>query len=386
MKSKNQLTVEFHENAIPSCASIELDRLYGNIFSSLPNLRFYHDGDSIHTYRVLDGARVVTLFLFRFDGGNIVVLNEGIALDDMVVQHFARDVFTRYPAAKVIRFNMVSAHIRKACSTVRIYPCADDIVLPLPTTCDAYFASLGKATRQYIKRYQKRLQADFPSLEFSVQENGNVSEQDLRRIIELNRMRMASKHAIQHLNDREAERMILLAKERGMVCAIKMHGELCAGTVNFVSGDNYFLETIGHDPSYNAYGLGTLCCYQTIRECIARGAREYHFLWGESAYKHRLGGVRRPLSRIAVYRSPAAVIRHPGLVAGMAFAGLSYRAKTRMRDSAKRNDRTGSMLRTVIDLANRFRAISAEAGCRNRPHLASPYPGVSEQSSRGSSG
>lgn len=379
MTSQNQCTVAFHENSIAPYAQHELDRLYGNIFSSLPHLNFYHRHEQIHTYSVLNGGDVVTLFLFKYDTRSIIVLNEGITVDDEDIHRFARHVFARFPAARVIRFNMVSARIQKTSLTIKVYPCADDIVLSLPQTCEAYFSILGKSTRSYIKRYQKQLRNVFPSLQFSIQINENVSEQDIRDIIKLNGMRMASKHKMQAIGHHEAERMITLTKTRGMVCLMKLNGKVCAGTVNLSAGDNYFLETIAHDPAYNAYGLGTLCCYLTICECIARGAKEYHFLWGESEYKHRLLGVRKPLYRIAVYRSPMAIVQNSGLAAGMTLGSLSYRAKLGLRERARRADMAGSVLRAVIDTANHCCSAAEKLDWRVRRSHATPELRISGQ-------
>lgn len=99
-----------------------------------------------------------------------------------------------------------------------------------------------------------------------------------------------------------------------MLSLLRLDGRICAGTINFRAGDNYFLEVIAHDPAYNDYRLGTLCCYLTICECIAREGKEYHFLWGAHDYKFRLLGVQRELDHLTIYRSRRHALLYPRTV------------------------------------------------------------------------
>jgi len=119
----------------------------------------------------------------------------------------------------------------------------------------------------------------------------------------LNRLRMASKGKESTNDDDTAQRIVQLAGECGLVGAILLDGRICAGSINYCVGTNYFLETLAHDPAYDDYRLGTLCCFLTICECIARGGNEYHFLWGQDEYKTRLLGVQRDLDDLVIYRS-----------------------------------------------------------------------------------
>jgi hypothetical protein len=114
---------------------------------------------------------------------------------------------------------------------------------------------------------------------------------------------MRGKDKDSSIDDAEIERIVRLARQCGMIGIMSLDGRICAGVINFRAGENYFLETLAHDPLYNEYRLGTLCCYLTICECIARGGNEYHFLWGHYDYKSRLLGVARDLDHVTIYRS-----------------------------------------------------------------------------------
>src|SRR5690606_22906735 len=92
-------------------------------------------------------------------------------------------------------------------------------------------------------------------------------------------------------------------------------------------GDEYYLDVLSHDSEFSDIGLGTLCCYLSVCECIRRGGRVYHFLWGRYDYKLRLGGVERPLFDVTLYRSRLPMMLRPVPVIKQAAKGHLYQMK-----------------------------------------------------------
>jgi hypothetical protein len=86
-----------------------------------------------------------------------------------------------------------------------------------------------------------------------------------------------------------------------------------------------------------AYRLGTVSCYLTICDCIRRGGKEFHFLWGRYAYKTMLEGEHRGLSRVLVYRSRSALVRHAAIAARSAVNAASHRAKYWILEPERQN-------------------------------------------------
>lgn len=115
-------------------------------------------------------------------------------------------------------------------------------------------------------------------------------------------------------------------------------GQVCAGTINYRVADNYFLQVVAHAPAYDDYGLGTLCCYLTICECIARRGDEYHFLWGRYEYKYRLLGVERDLSHLLIYRSRLHMALNGRTTLRHLYGGKMYELRDWMEQHARRID------------------------------------------------
>ncbi|HJW57287.1 MAG TPA: GNAT family N-acetyltransferase [Burkholderiaceae bacterium] len=351
------ITVAFFENAIPALVEAELIRLYASIFSSLEKFRIDAALDNVSTYVVRDKGAIVTVFLFRRERRQVAVLNEFIKLDEPEANRFARHVFTAYPEVGVIRFGPVRTAIRTLAFPHRRVNCNEDIVLSLPARAEDYLASLGRSTRQNINHYRNRIKRDFPSFAYTVQEGEQIDERQFDDIIRFSRVRIESKDKTHGFGEKEAARLLRLARTTGMLGVASIDGQPCAGAILYRVGDNFFLYVIAHDPRYNDYGMGTLCCYLTICECIARGGKEYHFLWGREEYKYRLMGVQQDFDTLTLYRSPLQLVLHARDVAKAAFKGYKRQASLWLLAPARRNSRlTQAAIKAVRALRRRRRA------------------------------
>lgn len=343
MTAWSDISIQCHENDVPAFIGPALERLYGNLFSSLTYYRAFGGADNASTYVVRDGKTIVCAWLFRRYRNSVRVINEGIHVDQDDVTRFVSTIFSRYPKVSVISFHAVRPNMVELPMPYQRFNCLEDMVLSLPGNANAYTASLGRSTRSYIHRYLNKLRRDFPSFSFRVASGAEVTEEEIRRIIGFNRARMAMKGK-ESINDEDTTRRIIgLARECGLVGMIMLDGRICAGSVNYRVGDNYFLETLAHDPDYDDYRLGTLCCYLTICECIARGGHEYHFLWGQDDYKARLLGVQRDLDDLVIYRSHWHMLLYGKLVLHHVANGFLRRMRIWAR-AKRRKDSLGGRL------------------------------------------
>jgi len=300
-----------YENEVPPFVDAELTRLYGHIYSSLPHFRIcgaLEEGAS--TYVARSGERAKVVFLFQRRGYEARVLNEGIAIGAEELQRFADYMFSTYDALDLISFHAVRPDTQGLSYPHQRFNCLEDIVLTMPPSQAAYLAGMGSSTRDYIKRYLNKVKRNCPSFCHRVYLNDEIEEEHVREIMRLNRARMVEKGKAPGIGEDDEQRIVQLMRECGMVSVVTIEDRICAGTVNYCVGNNYFLESIAHDSRYNDYRLGTLCCYLTICECIARGGNEYHFLWGKNEYKYRLLGIERQLDHLAVYRSRRHLVWH----------------------------------------------------------------------------
>lgn len=296
------ISVAFYENYVPEFVDHEMKRLYSSLFSSLPQFAF-RESPPLSTYVACRGAEKLAILLFAQQGSVIRVLNEGMHISEEELLRFADAVFSRYSGARIIRFHAIWASMNRGAFPCQQHPALEDIVLTLPDTPEAYLAGLGKSTRSYINRYMNKLKRECPSFRHEVVVGEEIEESLLRELIVLHRARMTSKDKVSVIDDSRMREILCLAREFGFAVVARVDGRVCAGTINYRVGENYFLETVAHDSDFNDYRIGTICSYLTVCECIVRGGREYHFLWGNYDYKFRLGGVRRELNDLYLYRS-----------------------------------------------------------------------------------
>jgi len=299
--AKEGISEALYLDCVPRFVGPALERLYENVFSVLP--REDHGASDLSTYVETRDGQPQTLLLFRRRGHVVQVVNEGIQIDAARIERFAARVFRTFPSVSVIRFNAIRAELDRCSLPFQKAPCSEDIIVTLPGSVDAYFSSLGNATRKNIKRYRNRFARCFPEARHRVLSGAEVTQQHITAILSLNQARMASKQKLSAYAAGPSEQLADLVRRYGFVTVLELDGRVMAGEICSRIGRNYFSHIGAPDPAYDDYGLGTLSCYLTICECIRRGGAAFHFLWGRYQYKFLLGGVQHELARLTLYRS-----------------------------------------------------------------------------------
>lgn len=334
---QDSIGVTLYGKELPPFLDDEMARLYGNIHSTFAHLRTYGGMDAItHAYVEKRQGAVTAIFLLERQAHAVRVINEGMRIDGDTLSRFAQHVFSSFVGVRMITFHAVQADIDACAFPLQRVACTANIVLTLPPSREEYLASLGKNMRRNLRRYMDKLLRSHPSFRYEVHEKEAVQEQHVRDILQLNRARIAGKNKSFAIDDEE-EKIIALAKTCGMVGVATIDGRVCAGAVGYLVGDHYFFKIIAHDPQYNEFSAGILCCYLTICACIERGCKEYNFMWNEYEYKFALGAFRRELDHLVLYRSLPHMLLHPRIAVGTALAGYRHKASTLM-EKAERNE------------------------------------------------
>ena len=359
------VVISCFENEVPAFVGPTMEQLYGNLFSSM--LQFDLSGldhASTSTYVAREGARVVALFLFQRRHSRLRVLNETIRIDAAEVRRFVRYIFARYPSVGVVSFNAVEVRPAALGYPFQHVNQLEDIAMALPATPDAYLAGLGKNMRRNVRRYTERVTRAFPDYQFRCHEREAVDEALVRSIIGFNHARMANKQKASNLDEQAVRRVTHLARAAGLVGVVTIDGRECAGAISYRVGANYFLDILAHDPAYDDYWVGILCCYQTIRACILRGGREFHFLWGRYDYKFTLGATLRELDALAVYRSRVQMLLHADLALKLAYDGRRRRLKLWLEsdDAHQREGWSKFAFRCLMNIVEMKRAATSRLG------------------------
>ncbi|MDB5840841.1 MAG: hypothetical protein JWQ23_2793 [Herminiimonas sp.] len=352
--NSDAISISCYENEVPPFVEAEMARLYENTFSSLTLFKIYGRLDGTSTYVVRMRSEIITLFLFQAEKNRVKVLNEVIAVSQDDIDRFSAFIFDSFESVDAIIFHAIQTNTRRLAFPFQRFNCLEDIVLDLPESEQAYHAMLGKNTRRNIKRYTDKLIKAFPSTRFGFYQDLEASEQDIRRIIELNHARMATKNKTSMIDELETERVISLVKAGGLVGVVTIADRICAGAISFQAGSNYYLSILAHDPEYDPYWIGIICCYHIICRCIARAGTGFHFLWGRYDYKYTLRAKTKDLDHVVVYRSYARLLQNIRLVVETAAAGAMRQLNLRLHD-AKHHDNFGTRL--AIGLLKRLRSV-----------------------------
>lgn len=325
-----------YENTILDLHELDLDRLYGGRYTSLAHFHLYGCPSAMRVYVARADGAATAVLPYRQQGRQIEVLNEGIRLAPDAIARFAAHMFAGHPevSAIALRFIQTGAATALAPASQQV-ACGDDTVLTLASTARQYLDSLGSSTRATIKNRLNRLRREFPSFTLAVYEKDAVDPGQLRAIIALNRKRMKHLNKPCTIDAREEERIVQYVRARGFVTVATIDGQICAGAICYRFGQHFAARCLAHDPHYDAYRLGFLCAYLSIAECTkAAPGGQFNFGWGEYEYKYHLGGVRRALSTLVLYRSRHAMLCHPQLVLHTTFTGLAYRLRAWLSHAA----------------------------------------------------
>lgn len=373
---QDDIEIAVYRNPIPPSVEREMEDLYQHRYASHVQLHTYgHITDDTRTYVAKRNGKASAALIFRIESDKVRVLNEQMRMTEQEIARFARYVFSTFPQVHIVSFPVIDTDIRRLPFPHQQAHSTQDIVLDLPPTIQDYMGRLGKATRSYVKRYFNKIRRDFPSMQFAVYANEDIRDAHVRDIIALNHARMSSRQTSSYIDGEEERRMLALLKLRGFVGVLTIDGRVCAGTINTRFGDNYFLQVLAHDPAHDAYGLGTLCCYLTICECIARQGNAYHFLWGQYEYKYRLLGVQRDLDHVAIYRSRLHMLRALPTASRIALDGWKYSARSWLLNKARRKDQSSLASRLLFELLNGLRELKRSISRRKEQVAPAIAPG-----------
>ncbi len=342
--------IRCYERAMPEFVDAELERLYASSYASLSQMRIYHRGAPPMTYVASQAGRPIAVLMFRIEQNQIHVLNEVILISAIEIERFVAYVFAHWRQAQAVLFRAIRTQLTSFSYIFQRINHLEDIILTLPVTEQAYLARLGKNTRRNLRRYGDRLREKFPHYVFTMMHAEAITAACFNQVIELNRLRMVEKNKHSAYDAQSSDALFRHVRQCGLVAMIVIDGRICAGAIGVRSGHNFFLKVIAHDPAFDAYSLGMLCCYQTIVSCIAQGDREFHFLWGEYHYKYSLGGEHHPLDNLIFYRSPYHFIRQATLALDIARRGIARRLHLWLKSQQRQRGKLFHLFETMKNL------------------------------------
>jgi CelD/BcsL family acetyltransferase involved in cellulose biosynthesis len=301
----------------------------------------------VRAYVARRAGVAVAVYLFRCENGRAIVLNEGMHVSEHDANRFASYLFRNHDGLSQVAFHFVEAGARRFAYPFQRAACGEDSMLELPSSGEAYTASLGPHTRAILQERLHRVRRELPGFRFAVYETQDVPVPHIRALIRLNRLHMQAKGMAPLIGQDEEESIIAYVALCGFVTVATSNGRVCAGAITYRQGSNFTARILAHDPTYGSYRLGITCAYLTICECIkAGGSRYFYFGWGQDAYRQHLGGRDRQLVHLSLFRSRLHVLGHAGPALGALLGGLAFRARRWLVRTASRKGMFRALRRT----------------------------------------
>ena len=356
--SKPPASESIYRHCIPDFAANALDTLYGNLHSSLATLNFTNLSKT-STYvkwtEESNSNNPESIFLFQKLGQSLHVVNEGMRLKKNEINHFCEYVFANDQEIKRIDFHAVAPPQQRLSRPNLRWVCTEDIVITLPNDEQNYLNQLGKATRKSIKKHLTRAQRELPNFTHSIQKGNQVSEDALMKIVGFNHSRMAGKEKLSALDSQTTKQLLAIIRSHGIVGLVNSDRGMGAGTLACRFGDDVFSLITAHDPTYDAFGFGTLSRHLMIIHSIQTGAQRFHLLGGNMSSKRSALGVRETLEHLTVYRSPVDMLRDPKFTLQLATNAVKYHLHRWLEDQSANSESSG-MARFIHALRHSIRA------------------------------
>ena len=183
----------------------------------------------------------------------------------------------------------------------RLQPCP---VIVLEGTWEDYLAKLAKKQRHELRRKMRR-SAQYPG---GVEWKIIRPEEDIEAAMDAFMKLMASDpRKLDFLTPKmcsQFQRSIRAAHENGWLhlSFLEVGGKQAAAYLSFDYGGRIWLYNSGINPDYQSLSPGLVLLGHLIQWAINQGRREFNFLRGDEAYKYRMGGVDRYITRLTITR------------------------------------------------------------------------------------
>lgn len=309
--------VEWLTEPLPVALGSQIEQKFANVFMTLGYLRAANPNAALEAFLHHGRCGEPDVFVFARCGRRLEVFCTAAELQTAQAIDFCRRAFERFVEVEIITFrhvHAVPAAVRACVAEAGLFaqtsPVGEDFVAQLPATAAAFDQSLARNTRKNLRQSLKAIQAAHPSFSFDVEERSAIAPETIDRLVELHHRRMRSAGRRSGIDGPYVERIRKLMQTYGLVGVARINGQIVGGSINYVVASANYSEMVAHDNEFNAYSLGYLCSYLTLREGMARGISRWHFLWGNFEYKRRLQGRPRQLLTICVYRTRGAAVRN----------------------------------------------------------------------------
>jgi CelD/BcsL family acetyltransferase involved in cellulose biosynthesis len=176
--------------------------------------------------------------------------------------------------------------------------------MPLPSSWDAFLATLGKRHRENVRRRIRKLPE---GAQFELTQTEEQLLENFPRLIELHNERWDTRGGSDALQTAGMkafhEDFTRLALQCGWLrlFVLKIEGRAAAAVYAFSRKGKALYYQAGISPKYSDLSLGLVALALAIKHAIEEGATEYDFLHGDEGYKSLWASDKRELLLLEAY-------------------------------------------------------------------------------------
>jgi len=296
---------ECYFGEIPEKFKSELVELYKTPYCTIEYLKSFYGESLLNCFSIHEEDKLIHLILFTINRHDTVtILNRVFEIDSKHLIFFSNFIFnSKLHIAKIQVNHLINQIIDKNKFPYICNPFDEDYILKWTESSSDYFSCLSPKQRYHTKNSISKIVKGFGNYSFNIFEKNNINESLIKKIIEMNFLRMMDKNVISGFDYKYVESIIQFVKYFGFVSVLEINNEIVAGTINYSIGNNFFQEIISSDPKFNKYNVGHICQFLTIKNFIESGGNEFHLLWGNSPYKQRLLAERYQLYSVTIFNT-----------------------------------------------------------------------------------
>ena len=225
--------------------------------------------------------------------------------------------------------------------------------MTLPESLDAFYQSRSGKHRGWLRRMERLLERDIPG---EVRYSSCTSDSDLDRVFadaeSIARKTYQRQLGVGFVDNEETRRIQGFLARRGRLRVYFNHvkGEPSAFWLGELYRDTFTVFSIGYDPAYRKYELGTLLFLRVVDDLCKLGTvRFIDFGFGDASYKSRFGDhATREATLLVFAKSPRGVWLNVArnLIQGSHAAAATLVRKLKLLDrlkSARRRKAAGGV-------------------------------------------
>lgn len=299
-----------YPSTVPNGVADELPGLYGSLFSTLD---WFEAKDKVSPTGacILEEPRHVLLF-YR-DGDTVEILNKEFLIAPGDVERACRALFRAFPHTRRVHLEILFPSEELHLPARTLYG-VDHLVIDLPASAEDYTASLGKKTRQQVRRSRRNIERELGPITVETVSPALDAEEHMALLMRWKdqRFNAMGQTTMWQEDPSVAAYLTELLRRRGQVRIASIAGAPAAMQLLFPVGTSMYVVQSAFDPEYSPYGLGLLQSYDVVCESITEGYRRLSLLWGAPGHKVHLGVRPQRATRVSVFPSQAARLRFPG--------------------------------------------------------------------------